>query len=109
MNQKIIFSVASFILLLLGEPRLFASTYFIDPSANYNGDGSRGTPAPAPGQPGAFNAWPRNLYSSGDRYYQKCGTRFHVPWEDGIYVDTKGGSIGQVPFGISLGLLCAAG
>lgn len=95
MNPKIISSILSFILLSLGEPRLFTATYYIDPSAEYNGDGSRGTPAAGPAQPGAFNAWPQYLNSYGDRYYQKCGTTFTMPWQYGIQLKNGGGSIGN--------------
>ena len=74
---------------------LAGASYYIDPSARYNGDGSRGAPASGPGQLGAFNAWPQYINSFGDRYYQKCGTTFTMPWQYGIQLESTGGSIGD--------------
>lgn len=97
------FNIIAFILFSSLASFLSGANYYIDPSAQYNGDGSRGTPASAPGQPGAFNGWPQYLNSFGDRYYQKCGTIFTVPWQYGIQLKSAGGSIGNETI---LGAVC---
>ena len=82
------------ILLLSCLSLASAGTYYIDPYAAHNGDGSRGTPASAPGEPGAFNTWPQYFSSTGDRYYQKCSTTFRIPWQYGIELGNRDGSEG---------------
>jgi hypothetical protein len=93
--MNLTFNLIAFILFSSFASLLAGGRYYIDPSAKYNGDGSRGTPASGPAQPGAFNTWPQYLNSYGDRYYQKCGTSFTVPWQDGIQLKSNGGSIGN--------------
>jgi hypothetical protein len=95
MNRRWNFITIAIILFSPFQFLSLAGTYYIDPSARYNGDGTLGTPATGPGQPGAFNAWPRYPRSAGDKYYQKCGTTFTVPWQDGIYLGNKDGKEGN--------------
>ncbi len=52
----------------------WATNYYIDPSATYNGDGTAGTQATGAGTSGAYNTWGSVTFAGGDDYYQKCGT-----------------------------------
>lgn len=82
-------------ILYLCHTTVFSQTYFIDPSAQFNGDGTTGAPAAGPGLPGAMNTWPQNIGTPGDAYYQKCGTTFTVPWENGISLTNASASSGK--------------
>ncbi len=63
-----------------------ATNVYIDPSAQYNGDGSRGTQATCSGCSGAFNTWGSVSFSASDDYFQKCGTTYI----SGNYFDISG-------------------
>lgn len=63
------------IILFFAYPVL-ATTYYIDPSCTYNGNGTGESCAAGAGQNGAYNAWEKVSLARGNSYLQKMSTTY---------------------------------
>lgn len=69
--------ISALVLLAAVSPMTSADTYYIDPSAAQDGDGTERRP---------FNTWESVTWSAGNRYLQRRGTEYHQT----IEVDANG-------------------